>query len=194
MKVLIAVPTFETICPEVFKSIYDMDTTGHEVDFEFVKGYDCAMARNEIGKLAKEGKYDYVLMVDADTIIPGDTLQCLLEHPVDVVSGVCPRKNTKDGSTALAKMGQPNYTDCYKYADLADERLQVKGCGFACVLIKTDVFERLPFPWFKYINYQDGRVLSEDFYFCDVCGTHGIEIYADTRVRCGHLARYFQYK
>ncbi len=41
-KILIAIPTFENIMPETFKSIYDLDPCGNELSFEFVKGYDCA--------------------------------------------------------------------------------------------------------------------------------------------------------
>ena len=46
-KILIAIPTFENIMPETFKSIYDLDPCGNELSFEFVKGYDCARARSE---------------------------------------------------------------------------------------------------------------------------------------------------
>ena len=48
MKILIAVPTYETIFPDTYKSIWDMDKCGHEVQFEFVRGYDVATARNNI--------------------------------------------------------------------------------------------------------------------------------------------------
>ena len=40
MKILVAVPTYETIAPETFKSIYDLAKADNEVNFEFVKGYD----------------------------------------------------------------------------------------------------------------------------------------------------------
>ena len=48
MKILIAVPTFESIFPDTYKSIFDMDKGGHEVLWEFVRGYDCATARNRM--------------------------------------------------------------------------------------------------------------------------------------------------
>ena len=78
MKILIAVPTFENIMPDTFKSIYDLDTTGHEVMFEFVRGYDCATARNHIAQMALDKGVDYVLMVDNDVVLPKDALQNLL--------------------------------------------------------------------------------------------------------------------
>ena len=63
-KILIAVPTFENIKPECFKSIYGLKRPeGYDLYFDYVSGYDCAKARNQIAKNSMAGEYDYVLMV-----------------------------------------------------------------------------------------------------------------------------------
>lgn len=193
MKILIAVPTFENIQPEVFKAIYNLKSE-HELYFDYVRGYDCAVARNEIGKIAQAGGFDYVLMVDSDTIVPPDTLELMLDPPVDVCLGVCPRKNTKNGKSAIIKLNSPSYHDNYYYSELPEGRERVKGGGFACALVKTSVFTELDYPWFQYVTNEDWSTLSEDYYFCQNAGLMGIEIYMDPRVRCGHLARYYQYE
>ena len=193
MKILIAVPTFENIQPEVFKAIYNLRSE-HELHFDYMRGYDCARARNEIGKLAQAEGYDYVLMVDSDTIIPPDTLELMLDPPVDVCLGVCPRKNTKDGKTAIIRLDSPAYHDSYYYRDLPEGRTRVKGGGFACALIRTSVFTYLDYPYFQYVTNEDWSTLSEDYYFCQNAAFMGIEIYMDPRVKCGHLARYYQYE
>ena len=193
MKIRIAVPTFDKIEPEVFKAIYNLKTE-HDVDFDFIRGYDCSVARNEIGKAAQAGGYDYVLMVDSDTLIPPDTLDLMLDPPADVVLGVCPRKNTKDGKTAIVKLGSRSYHDNYYYSELPEGRTKVKGGGFACALVKTRVFTELDYPWFQYVINDDWSTLSEDYYFCQQANLYGVEIYMDPRVRCGHLTRYYQYE
>ena len=193
MKILIAVPTFETIEPEVFKAIYKIKSE-HELDFDFVKGYDCAVARNEIGKIAQAGNYDYVLMVDSDTIVPSDVLDLMLDPPVDICLGVCPRKNTKEGKTAIVKMNSRSYHDNYFYSDLPGERTRIKGGGFACALVKTSVFTQLDYPWFQYAINEDWSTLSEDYYFCQNANFMEIGIWVEPRVKCGHLARYYQYE
>lgn len=194
MKILIAVPTFENIQPEVFKSIYNLDPCGNELHFDFVKGYDCAIARNEIARQAQREQYDYVLMVDSDTQIPPDTLKLMLEPPVDIVLGVCPRKNTKDGKTAITKLNAQVYSDNYYYSNLPEGRTKVKGGGFACALVRTNVFTQLDPPWFQYTTNADGGTMSEDYYFCQNAAFYGLDIWMDPRVRCGHLARYYQYE
>lgn len=193
MRILIAIPTFETIQPEVFKAVYDLHSAGHELSFDFVKGYDCAVARNKISVLAK-GTYDYVLMVDSDTIIPSDTLELMLDTDVDICLGVCPRKNTKEGETAMVKMTDMSYRDFYHYDELPAEKTEVKGGGFACALIKTTVLTALDYPYFQYVTNEDCSTFSEDFYFCQHARLYGYQVIMDPRVKCGHLARYYQYE
>lgn len=194
MKILIAVPTFETIQPEVFKAIYDLRPAGHDLAFDFVKGYDCAVARNRIGKMAQEGGYDYVLMVDSDTIIPPDALELMLNTPVDICLGVCPRKNTNEKKTAMIKFGDNSYHDSYFYPELPEGKTRIRGGGFACALVRSYVFTALDYPYFQYVTNADGSTLSEDFYFCQNAALMGFDVWMDPRVRCGHLARYYQYE
>lgn len=198
MKVLVAVPTFENILPETFKSIYGLTVPdGVNVMFDFCKGYDCAKARNEIAKEALQYGFDYVLMVDSDIILPSNTLQYMLEESVDICLGVYPRKNTSTGQTEIFKLGYKNFTDenNLNVSEIVDPgRMDIKGGGLGCALIKVSLFEALPNPWFYYMIYPNGDVLSEDNYFCDKASKKGFKIQADTRVRCGHLVRTFAFK
>ena len=200
MKIQIAVPTFETIMPETFKSIYDLDAHGHYVEFDFVKGYDVAKARNEIVKNAMDKKFDYVLMVDSDIILPKDALQLMTEDCPDICLGVYPRKNTKNGETELFKDNSKDFFDRFKYSEITGPltericRMEVKGGGFGCALVALSVFEKMAYPWFKFEAYKDFTALSEDLFFCDRAGKMGYKIWADIRVRCGHATRGFQYE
>lgn len=196
MKILIAVPTYETISAETFKSIYNLDTGDHEVAFDFTKGYDCAKARNDIAKKTLNNGFDYVLMVDSDIILPEETLSLMTEKPVDILLGCYLHGHKNDThEIELFKPKQANFDERYTYADFTSApRIMVKGGGFGCAFVNSDVFKKLEFPWFKYDIYNNGHVLSEDLYFCHVARANGYQIYADTRVRCGHLQKYFLYK
>lgn len=196
MKILIAVPTGETIEPECFKAIYELNPAGHELSFDYVRGYDVAEARNQLAIKAIEGGFDYILYVDSDTLIPPDTLKLMFEEPLaDVTLGVCPRKNTKEGKSAIIKAGTVGFCDgSYFYNDLPEGKTVVKGGGFACALVNVDLLRLMGKPWFRYAVYEDGSILSEDFFFCNNANMQQAIIMADFRVRCGHLARYFQYE
>ena len=181
--------------PETFKSIWDLDKNGHDVDFLCIKGYDCAKARNEIAKRAQLGLFDYVLMVDSDMDLPQNTLTFLTETPGDIILGCYPKKGTKDGCVELFKAGTKNFEQFWYYHELPYEsRLPVKGGGFGCAFIRTQLFFDLPFPWFKYVTYDNDSNLSEDLYFCDIAAKNGFKIEADTRIRCGHCYKDFHYE
>ena len=199
MKILIAVPTFENIYPDTYKSIYQLDIGDHDVIFDFVRGYDCAHARNAIAQEAIDESADYVLMVDNDVVLPPDALMNLLEHNEQVVLGFYAIRNKKqqyDGRASVFKTGEVDFKKAFsaqemtKYREAGITALPVHGGGMGCALIKTSVFERLEFPWFSWVQYKDKRVLGEDLYFCDKCNNNGITVYVDPRVCCGHMLRY----
>lgn len=192
MSILIAVPTYENITPECFKAIYNLK--GDSLTFEYVRGYDCAKARNDIARKALSGGYEYVLMVDSDVIIPADALETMLHPATDICFGVYPRKNTQ-GETELFKEGTFDFKDRYTIKELDTMescRIRIKGGGFGCTLIRTDVFNNLPYPWFEFISYENNTFLSEDLSFCLKASVR-YRLEADTRVRCGHVGRLIQY-
>ena len=212
MKILIAVPTFETIYPDTYKSIWDLDKDGHEVLFDSVRGYDVATARNRIAQKAINLETDFVLMVDNDVVLPKDALKLLLEDAMDVNLGYYAHRDTDNiyrGKTCICKLKDANGKEYYHYpleseysaeemhrmADAGETKIEVHGGGMGCSMIRTDVFRRTSYPWYDWVNYGDANrgMLSEDLYFCSLCRISGIVIYADVRVGCGHLLRHVQW-
>lgn len=212
MRILIAVPTFETIYPDTYKSIWDLDKCGHEVLFDSVRGYDVATARNRIAQKAIDMDVDYVLSVDNDITLPGNALKLLLEDAEDVNLGFYAHRdkdNLYNGRTCICKLKDKDGKEYYHYPKeseyTADEiramkeageaKIEVHGGGMGCALIATDVFRKASYPWYDWVNYGDANkgMLSEDLYFCSLCRASGIPIYADVRVGCGHLLRHVQW-
>ena len=208
MKILIAVPTFENITPDTFKSIWDLDKGDNECSFNFVRGYDCATARNKIAQLTLDGSYDYVFMIDNDVTPPKDALLNLLSHNVDVVSGFYMRRYLDDqtlNKTCVYKLKDEHnklYFNYSKESAYTKEELiklyndnkyliKIHGGGMGCILIKTSVFNKISYPWFDWVNYNNSHrgILSEDLFFCEQLRKNDIPCYVDTRVGCGHLIR-----
>ena len=110
-KILIAVPTFENIKPECFKSIYNLiNPKDYLLYFDYVKGYDCARARNEIAKLAIKYDFDYVLMIDSDVNVPRQTINKLLECETDIALGWYYKKRTTTDQTVIF-----DFTRCIRF-------------------------------------------------------------------------------
>ena len=212
MKILLAVPTFETIFPDTFKSIWDLDKCGHDVVFEFVRGYDCATARNRIAQRAIDLNADYVLMVDNDVVLPKDALANLTDGLVDVCLGYYAHRDSDNiyrGRTCVCKLYQPDGVKYFNYPleseytaeeleqakEAGIHKMQIHGGGMGCAFIKTDVFRMLKYPWYDWVNYADDNrgMLSEDLFFCELCRRREIPIYTDSRVGCGHILRRVQW-
>jgi len=211
MKILIAVPTFETIYPDTYKSIWEMDKCGHEVLFEFVRGYDVATARNRIAQKAMDLNTDYVLMVDNDVVLPKDLLYIMLGEETDVVLGYYAHRDNDNiyrGNTCVCKLYQDDGSYYYNYPleseytaeelqrlnESGEWRVQIHGGGMGCAFIRTNVFRRIEYPWYDWVNYADDNrgMLSEDLFFCERCKAAGIPIYTDARAACGHMLRHIQ--
>lgn len=211
-KILIAVPTFETIYPDTFKSIYELERGGHETIFDSVRGYDVATARNRIAQMAIDLGTDFVLMVDNDVTLPKDAITLLMEDTKDICLGYYAHRgpdNRYTGRTCVCKLKDADGNDYYHYpieseytakelrelAEAGETKILIHGGGMGCALIRTEVFRKASYPWYDWVNYGDANrgMLSEDLYFCELARNYGFSIYTDTRVRCGHLFRYTQW-
>ena len=211
MRILIAVPTFESIYPDTFKAIWELDRGGHTADFDYVRGYDCATARNRIVQKAIDGEYDYVLMIDNDVVVPKDALVKLLQDPVDVCLGYYAHRgedNIYHGRVSICKYadkhGFPHYHYKLDSEYTAEELLQlimngekkirIHGGGMGCAMISVALLKRMEYPWYDWVNYKDRKgMLSEDLYFCEQCKALDVPIYTDVRVSCGHMLRHVQW-
>ena len=195
--IFLAVPTFENISPFTYKSIYDLDKGDNTVDFFFVTGYDCAKARNDIVDFAltSDKKYDYIFMVDSDIILPKDALTTFLQvENFDVILGAYPRKDQPSCSEIFRLTDYPDFPakdreSMCNILNVREDRYEIKGGGFGCALMRTDIFEKLLYPWFKYQVYPNHEIFSEDLYFCKKVRSAGFKILCDSRVVCKHIGK-----
>lgn len=134
-------------------------------------------AREQAAKYFLESDCDYMLFLDSDMVPPADMLIKLIRHDKSIVS-------------ALAFRRVPNYEPCiFKndmefYLDYPKDLIEVTGVGMACTLIKKEVFEKVPQPWFT------PTAIGEDLSFCKRATDAGYKIFCDTNLICGHVGSY----
>ena len=190
-KILIAVPTFENIKPQCFKSIFGLtNPKNFNLYFDYVKGYDCARARNEIAKLAIKHNFDYVLMIDSDVSVPKETVNKLLDCKTDVALGWYYKKRTKTDETIIFDFGKDFTGKNMIYGETLYERedpFEIKGGGLGISLVNVNVFRKMPYPYFKYVIYDNDTILSEDLYFCNEARKYGMQIKCNPSVKGGHI-------
>jgi glycosyltransferase involved in cell wall biosynthesis len=186
--ILIAIPTAKYIEPETYKSIYDLEVPdGYKTEFQYFFGYTISQVRNLISEWAK--RYDYLLSVDSDIVLPKDTLTKFLKADKDIISGLyiqrIPNTHTLEIYMDTPNGGQKNIP-----YDLVKNRgiVEVAGCGMGCALIKSKVFQTIPYPHFEYhsaLNHKN--TISEDIDFCMKARKKGFKIWADSSVICDHI-------
>ena len=201
MRVLVAVPTFDgSVRAQTFESVANLDWADCDLQYKTVAGYDCAKARNEIAKTALARGFDYCLMVDSDIVVPMDALANLLEIGEPLALGWYAQQGSfapphGEGLTCMYKPAsyqEPfTSTELKELAERGEHKVPVRGGGMGCALVRRDALERTQFPWFKYVEYDDGA-LSEDLFFCKKLRGVGIQPHVDARVACGHYFRHVE--
>jgi ubiquinone/menaquinone biosynthesis C-methylase UbiE len=144
-------------------------------------------ARNDLVKMALKDNCDYVFFIDSDTLIPQGALNALLKMNVDIASGLYFAKGKPYLPVARIKEGERHFfLEDFEYNQI----YEVQGVGMGCCLIKTEVFKKLEFPYFKLEwRKHEGKdyQIAEDLYFCDEAIKAGFKVHLNTGVVCNHF-------
>jgi len=146
--------------------------------------------RNELVKEAlKDTRTTHILFLDTDNVVeeppdPNQALRMLLACDAPIASGLY-RAKQKIGFHYAMWVKNPEGEGYIRVKGWTPGtnwiRADAIGLGFC--LIKREVFERIPFPWFKW----DSPHPSEDFWFCELLRKYGYEIRVLTDVKCSHI-------
>lgn len=184
MKILIAVPALDYIPTEFVKCltalVQRLDHDGMNVDVKFITGTLVYAARDKLAIHAIQHLYTHVLWLDADMVFDDELLYDLQFAHKDFVSGI-------------ARSRRPPYVSCL-FSDLnrierieqyPNDTFRVAGCGFACVLIKTDILAAVR----QHYNtcFLPTADMGEDLAFCQRATSLGYSIWAEPAAKVGHL-------
>ena len=184
MKVLLCIPFTGYVAPQAAYSLIPMACysrgQGITVDMLPIGMSLVYTAREQAAEAFLSGEYDALLFIDSDMVVPADLLTKLVEADKDIVS-------------ALAFRRTPPYEPCiFKKCDLENTEfwfdypkglIEIQGVGMACTLIKREVFETVPKPWF--FPHEN---IGEDLAFCIRAKQVGFKIFCNTELICGHVS------
>jgi hypothetical protein len=191
--IFVGIPCYSGVDWRCLQSVYEMDKPyGVKVTVMVLPGYGAAQARN---KLAQESSnYDAILYVDSDQILPKNTL-CRLHQILNrnvLVAAGWSMMAVGDARTNIAKYNAATIGyDFFLLDQVPEGVITVDAIGFAATLIDSSVFKKIEYPYFKYVEYPNRTVLSEDLYFCDQLRRGGISIKCDTSLKITHIKQVF---
>lgn len=185
-EVLVAILTRETTTMAWAKTHRMMKLPpGH--DIAYISGMPYDHARNHACEgMLKQG-FQYLWFIDDDVQTPPDSYNILRSNNKDIVSGLYYRRQEPHSPVAVVDTpaGQ-----CWLPKWEAGQLIEVKYSGAGCMLIRRNVLETMPRPWFEWlVDREDVHIddrTSEDFTFCRKARHYGFTTWLDTRVQCYH--------
>lgn len=152
---------------------------------------DIVRARNGIRERVLSGGSEFSFWVDADVMVPSDAVVRLMgtmeKYEAMVVTGLVRGRTAPNHIACYLEEGQ-GYRHAFKEGIPEGKEVHsVDACGAACMLVRNEVF-RLGASFDKVESF------TEDLSFCRAVKfvARGINnnwpIYANSAVRCGHLA------
>ena len=154
-------------------------------------------ARNSLGRYVRDTKceytgdfYTHVLWIDSDHAFNPDLACQLARHDKDAVSALYFARGEKPLPIAYVKPEKPKSVDledkdAYKHSQILEVPpvlMEIDAVGFGALLMKRDLFVKIPEPWFT-IDWKAG----EDVAFCVKAKEYGYQFFLDGRYILGHI-------
>jgi hypothetical protein len=153
--------------------------------------------RNKIAKMFLDSPYNYLMFIDSDIIFAREQIARLRSHDKGIVGGVYLKKKLPYEPVCNAFLGEEGPLAIMREI----------GTGF--MMIRRDVFAGIQsmFPehdykadddepkeghryhdWFR-VGVENGRYLSEDWFFCQNAAKLGYKTYQDQSILVEHVGR-----
>lgn len=149
-------------------------------------------ARNDLARRAKSyintytgKKFTHLLWLDDDhTFNPDMAVKLASNGDKDMVSAVYFGRTEPLPVIYLRDNNhdQKKHLKYYPLVFFPQKLFQCDACGFGALLMKRDVLDRVPEPWFT-IDHRGG----EDIAFCEKARDYGVKVYADGEYMLGHI-------
>lgn len=186
-KVLIGVITGEYARRADFYDYYNLLIKPEGTSVIFCHDRSPAHGRNLIIQAALDNDCTHILFIDDDMAYKPESLVKLLEHDVDVVSGLY-LSRAYPHAPLVFDLADDKGACFPMYLMGGESRLKrIEAAGFGFLLIKTEVFKRLEKPWVR-LGELNPEEWCDDIGFFDRLRKANIVSFVDTQVRVGHMS------
>lgn len=190
MKVFVAIPSLDTVPALFCQSLALLQRAGDTI-VGFQVGSLVYNARNELARQAIKSEADWVLWLDSDMVFEPDLLKKMLkvceENNIDFLTGLCFRRKPPYTPTLFDRLDKMEHGASYTtIMSVPEGRFKVGGCGFAGVLMSTDVLLSVA-ARFGGRMFDPLEGFGEDVSFCWRARQCGYEIWCDSDIELGHI-------
>lgn len=188
MKLMIAIPTLDYIHRKFVESLTGLTKRLSEIGVDYDVAYEgCTLiyiSRDNLVKKAMAGKYDQVLWLDADMVFEPDIYERLAATGKDFVSALFRGRHGLQKPCLFETLTpEKRWTQFDRKGDV----VEIEGCGFGCVLVKTDILECVFLE--NSTCFRPTAQFGEDLAFCNRALDMGYDIWAANTVEVGHISQ-----
>lgn len=145
---------------------------------------------NILREKALEGKYEYLFLLDADTIPPKDVIERFLKNNKKVISGLYFNPFTFDGKRdyyPLIRIAIPGNKEAWiipgKNIWGSGELIKIVSAGTGCLFLHKTILEKYKF-W-----YDPTAKGCDDTWFFKSLLDDNVDCFCDTSIICTHLLK-----
>lgn len=190
MKVYVAVPCLDQVSAKFVQCLLELEKPyDTEIEPHLNIGTLVYDSRRTLAEKAIGSKAEYTLWLDSDMVFMPDTLVGMLntmrDKRLDILAGAYYKRRhpwtpTIYNKVRITGMG----VEIENYDELPNELFEIEGCGFGCVLMKTDVLLNV---LVKHgLMFNPIGIVGEDLSFCWRARKCGYKIYCDPSIVLGH--------
>lgn len=191
MKTLIAIPCMDQVPTLFCQSLALLRNVG-ECTLAMKSGSLIYTSRNDLATMSIQMDADYVLWLDSDMVFDPDVMErmfkTLKDNDLDILTGLYFRRVPPYTPVLFDKLEidwNTKVCDFSEFKEIPDKLFEVGGCGFGCVLMKTDVFFDVQSKFGNMFAPEANN--GEDIAFCCRARECGYKIYCDPSIIFGHV-------
>ena len=188
-KILIAVPSMNQVPAEFAASLAQLQKID-QCAVLFKIGTLVYVARDELAKAALACDADLVFWLDSDMTFDPDILKRMIEtyenEDIDILSGLYFRRVEPYTPTLFEHLEvKDDVVEWGHFKNIGAEPFEVAGCGFGCILMRTDIFVEVQKKFNAMFTPLNG--VGEDLAFCWRARQLGYKIWCDPKITLGHV-------
>lgn len=188
-KTLIAIPCMDQV-PALFAQSLALLAKPEDATLAVKMGTLIYTSRNDLANMAIQNGSDYIFWMDSDMTFPQDALlrmiDTLEEKNLDILTGLYFRRVPPYTPVLFDRLEMNgNICSWSGFHHIPGELFEIGGCGFGCLLMRTDVFFDGQARYGNMFTPIGNN--GEDIAFCVRARELGYKIWCDPSIRCGHI-------
>ncbi len=187
MSVFVCIPTASDIRSATAAAAFRI-CAGHAggAEFRTVHAQPTDYARNLGVKLFLGSSHSHIFFLDSDVVPPDDGLDLMLAARRPIVCGVYPLLLAN--ATICTSVARRDGKGAYEFlGEFGEHPFEVDAGGMGCCLIERQVLERMEYPWFRFRQEPDCKLIGEDIYFFERAAKLGFRPLVIPQIQCSHL-------